>query len=521
MEETVAEETVTAPGAGPARGAGRAIAGGTAWQALAQVVPLIINLAFTPFFIVGLGHERYGIFLIVSNITMVLAQFDGGLGQASMRFFTLYAGSDDRVAATRLLTSVSAVFAAGTLILFGGFVVAAPTILGFFHVEAQYMAETVLLMRVLVVLVAFLMLRNLYNSLLFANGRFRITSIAIITSYVTYLAGMLATIHYDWGLRGVAATFVAQQVVGTLISVPAGVRYVDRRGVGWISRPVAKEFFDYAWRVQITGLIYVLTIQKDSLVAGRMISAQEAGPYSQGSNFAQNLRMLPLNAFGPLQATIGQSVGAHGAQDARPSTERIQRLWVKLVVGYGAVGLPATYFGVATWLRDSFGATAAPVATVLFLGAVFALLPAVLVVWCLSLGEPGLNLRYSLLSLVVNILLTVVCWGTFGIMGVVAATAASQLIAALWLSWAARRRLSTPVEWFGRSIPWGWAILAAGITLGLELLVHPWLPKGALGLLCCGLLAGPGFIGYLLAVFGPAQVRAGLRRLPVIGRLAG
>ena len=118
-------------------------------------------------------------------------------------------------------------------------------------------------MRVLVVLVAFLTLRNLYNSLLFANGRFRITSIAIITSYVTYLAGMLATIHYDWGLRGVAATFVAQQVVGTLISVPAGVRYVDRRGVGWISRPVAKEFFDYAWRVQITGLIYVQMCIRD------------------------------------------------------------------------------------------------------------------------------------------------------------------------------------------------------------------------------------------------------------------
>lgn len=503
---------------GPARNVGRVLVGGTAWQALAQLVPLVINLVFTPYFIVGLGAERYSIFLLVSTFTMLLAQFDGGLGQASMRFFTLYAGAADRVSATRLLMTVSAIFAAGALVVFGALFAVAPAILRFFRVAPAFFDETTVLLRVLVVVIAVILTRNLYNSLLLAQGRFRVMASAIITGYVVYVAGLLATIHYGWGLYGVAATFVAQQVVGGAITVPAACRYIDRRGLGWMSRPVAREFFAYAWRVQVTGLIGMLTSQKDQLVAGRMLGAQLSGPYGQGANFAANLRMLPQNAFGPLQATIGQRVGAVGPEAARGTVERIQRAWVRGLAGYLAVGLPATYFGVATWLRGSFGPTSAPVATVFFAGAMTAMLAAVLTMWCLTLGQPGLSLRSSLISFVVNVSLSIVGWFAWGMLGVVSATAIAQFVAVGWLSWAAPRRLPVAIEWFGRSIPWGWAALAALMTLALELVGHGYLPRGAIGLLGCALLAVPGFATYVLAVFGWARVRSALRRVPGAGR---
>lgn len=499
--------------AGPSRSVGRVLAGGTAWQTLAQLVPLVINLVFTPYFIVGLGAERYSIFLLVSTFTMLLAQFDGGLGQASLRFFTLYAGAGDRGSATRLLMTVSAIFAAGALVVFGALFAAAPAILRFFGVAPAFFEETTVLLRVLVIVIAVILTRNLYNSLLLAHGRFRVMATAIISGHVVYVAGLLATIQHGWGLRGVAATFVAQQVVGGTISVPAAIRHVDRHGLRWMSRPVAREFFGYAWRVQITGLIGMLTGQKDQLVAGRMLGAQLSGPYGQGANFAANLRMLPQNAFGPLQASIGQRVGACGAEAARGTVERIQRVWVRGLVGYAAVGLPATYFGVATWLRDSFGPTSAPVATVFFAGAMTSMLASVLTMWCLTLGQPGLSLRSSLINLSVNLALSTVGWFAWGMMGVVSATAIAQIVAVLWLSWAAPRRLPVVIQWFGRSIPWGWGVLAALITLALELAVHTHLPRGAVGLLGCGLLALPGFLTYVVAVFGWTRVWAATRRI--------
>lgn len=514
VEESVAEETLAAPGTQHAKSLGRSLAGGTAWQTLAQVVPLVINLGFTPYFIVGLGTDRYSIFLLVNNVILLLSQFDGGLGQSAMRFFTLYAGRGDRVSATRLLVSVSLILTAVTVVVFGGVFLGARSLLDFFRVEPGYVPESLLLVRVLVVLLAFMMVRNLYNSLLFAHHRFRITSIAIVSGYLVYLCGMLATIRYGWGLTGVAATFVAQQILGTLITVPAGLGYIDRKGLRWMRRDEARSLFGYAWRVQITGLITMATSQKDQLVAGRMLTAQASGPYGQGANFAQNLRMLPLNAFGPLQAAIGQAVGSRGAAGARSTAERVQRVWVRGLAGYGAVGIPATYAGVGTWLRDSFGHTAAVVATLLFAASLAVLWPAVLTLWCLSLGEAGLNLRASVVGLIANVLLSVAGWFAFGMTGVVAATVLAQFTAALWLSWEASRKLDTPLEWWGRAVPWGWALLAAAVTAALEFLVAGHLPRGALGLLGCGLLAAPGFVAYLLLVFGRDGLRQVTSRLP-------
>ena len=40
---------------------------GTTWQALGQFLPLIINLALTPYIIEGLGAKIYGIFLLINN----------------------------------------------------------------------------------------------------------------------------------------------------------------------------------------------------------------------------------------------------------------------------------------------------------------------------------------------------------------------------------------------------------------------------------------------------------------------
>jgi hypothetical protein len=48
---------------------------------------------------------------------MLMAVFDGGIGQSSMRYFTLYAGSQDKRATTRLLGTLVALMAGITLVV--------------------------------------------------------------------------------------------------------------------------------------------------------------------------------------------------------------------------------------------------------------------------------------------------------------------------------------------------------------------------------------------------------------------
>lgn len=499
-----------APPRPAATGAG-ALLRGTSWQTLAQVVPLIANLVVTPYVIHGLGSARFGVFLLVASFANLLGQFDGGVGASALRFCTLYAGRDDRVATTRLLSTVSAAIVGLSALVTVLTVVFTTQILGFFKVAPEYADEAAVLLRVLTALIGIILWRNLYHAVLAARHQFRAISIAYLAGAVVYSGGLVMAAAFGWDLTAIALVMVLQQLVASLITIPSGLRYLDRRGVRWAPRQERREFFSYAWKVQLSGIVMIAVSQKDQLVAGRVVSAQESGPFSQGYGLAYQLRSLPANAMKPIQAVTGAEVGAYGAAAAASRIEEIQRVWVIAVTGWCAVGVPAGYVAVRAWLPDSFALTGTVVA-ILFAGHFFTLLTLVATIWALTLGCPGMDLRAATAGFVVNLALSVLLGLAFGMIGVVAATAAGQFAAMLYFSWDARRRLPTRIRWFMRDVPWPAGALAAGVATACELVAAPHLPRGVLGLLAAGLVALPALGIYVMtSLRGPDLQRA--RRL--------
>jgi O-antigen/teichoic acid export membrane protein len=482
-------------------GIGRVLARGTSWQTGPQVVAWVVNIAMTPYVISGLGAGRYSIFLLINTMTMLLGSFHGGLGQSAMRYYTLYAGRDDRASTTRLLLTVGIVLGAVFSVVFAALLLAAPHVISLFRVDAQYRPESLFLLRTLTIIVFVLFIRNLFNSILYAHQRFRITAIASLASYAAYTAGLILTVERGWGLWGVAYTFIAQQIIASFVTLPATVRHLDRHAIGWMKRGDLIEFLTYAWKVQIASFITLFTAQKDQLVAAYLLSAQMSGPYGQGASFAEQLRLLPYNAISPMQALIGSTVGRDGPDAAIATATRVQRLWVRGITGWFAVGIPACYFGLRAWLPVSFEISGA-VGAVLLAGFFFNLAASVLLLWALTLGHPELDVRSGVVGLVINVLLSLILAPTMGVIGVVFATAISQTAAVFFLTWDAHRTLQRVPPSFARDIPWLPAIGACVVTGLVELGMHDILPKGALGLISCGLLALPGLLLYVQLVFG-------------------
>lgn len=491
------------------RGMGRTLALGTMWQVISQFAPLAIGLLMTPFIIDGLGRPRYSIYLLINGLTLVFGQFDGGIGQSALRFFTVNAAAGDRHTNTRLLTTLTVLSTGLMVLIFGTLTLNAGAVLDFFKVQPPYRPEATFLLVVMMVGTGAIVVRNLFNSVLFAHHRFVTTAIATVAGQVVYAGGLLWTVWGDHGLYGIAYTFMVQQAVGTVITLPVSFQYLDRHGVGFLSKAEIKEFFGYAWKVQFAGLVAMLMQQKDQLAAGRILGGQASGPYSQGTTFSTQLRMMPLNALGPMQAMIGHLVGESGMEAAKARVEEIQRFWVRAVTGWYAVGIPAAYVGVRRWLPDSFSMTGT-VAALLLLGYLFASWSVVLMLWSLILGHSELDARYGSVALVANIVLSAVAWFPFGIMGVVTCTAISWFIAVVWFKWDADRTLPLTLRSFWGDIPLLAATAGYGLTFTLELFAEPFLPRHVVGLFSAGLVALPGLALYAFLAFSPAQLRQGV-----------
>jgi O-antigen/teichoic acid export membrane protein len=323
--------------------------------------------------------------------------------------------------------------------------------------------------------------------------------------YVIYTAGILLTLQHDWGLYGIAVTMVVQQVMATMLIVPAAFRHLERRWSGFMSRAELKEFWRYALHTQWSDLMLLVTLQTDAIVVGAFLPVRQVAYYGAGANFALQMYNVPVNALVPMQSVLGQAVGSEGPEAATADFERLQRLWVIGATGWGVVATSAAWFGITAWLGPEFSVSGV-VAVVMLLAYQMTLWASVLGVWTQVLGRPELNARSASAGAAANVVLTLALVVPFGILGTVVATAISQVLAALLLLRVARRRLAGHTRSFLTEVPVIPAAVAAVVVVGLEILVRPVVPEGALGLILTGLAAAPGLVVYGAMAFGPRTV---------------
>lgn len=505
--------------AGSRRGIVGLVVRGGSWQATAQLVPLLVNIVLTPIVIPGLGVDRYGLFLLVSVIGSILVVADGGIGGAAIRYLAIYAGSNDKASATRLVATMAVVVAGAGTVVFGTIFVLAREVVQAFRVPPYLIDEGAYLLRALVVIAGVAVVRGLFAAVLNAHQRFALTSINTNVGHAVYAAGVLLTVHYGWGLYGIAWTFGAQQVAATALIVPSALRLLDRQAVGLMPKGERRPFFRYALTVQWSNSMTLATMASDSLVVGAFLPVRQVAYYQTGANFALQIRNVPFNALAPIETILGRDVGARGAEGARGQFEWLQRLWVIGTAGWSAVAMGAAWFGVTAWLGPDFRISGV-VAVIVLLGYAFSLWSAVMNAWTQLLGKPEIGARGATVAVVVNLALTVALVVPLGIIGTVAATAVSQIVLALYLLRLARKKLPGVAERsFLRDVPIVACVVAVASVVGLEILARPVVPSGALGLLVSGLVAAPGLLVFTVAVLGPrASVQLARGRVSVAMR---
>lgn len=491
------------------KGSGQGILGATSYLTLAQLAPLVVNLVLTPFIILNLGRQAYGLWLVATAFIFFVGQVDGGIGRSVLRYFSRFAGAGgdlgrrDAGRYTRTLTLL--VFGLCTLFLLPLFFLAG-TIVDFFHAPPELRDGMLVFLRVSLVTIAVALWRNVLTAILNAHRFYALTSITHLASYAAYAISAFVTLRAGLGLYGMAIAAGLQALVATVVIVPAAMRLVTLRGVGGMTRAEIREFFSVAWKLQISGLLSSLSLQGATLIVGRA-APRQMPDFGPGATFAQQLRLLPMNAVRPIQSSLGATIGREGSDAGRASFVRLQRVWVILITGWVAVGAPASLYGVTTWLplESQF---AGQVSAVLLVSHLLALLPAVLSQWSMLEGHPEPQMWAAIVLTVLALTFASAVVGIWGAMGVTVGMLVAQLIAfVVQVTLAARRGIlpRNPVL----DIPWLPALVcSAGTFPTTRAIAHAlWGGplEGPVGLVLVGLGAAPFLAIYLVWTIGPKR----------------
>jgi O-antigen/teichoic acid export membrane protein len=479
------------------------MASGGGWNALTQLSPVAVNLVLTPFVIHRLGIDRWGLFALTVTITSFLSSFDGGLGSSTQRYFSIYAGKDDRISTTRLLVTLVIGIAGFTAAFVSLCWFLAPHLILLFNVPRSLDAEGAYLLRALIVLVGASFIHNLFQGLLYSRRRYALVNLTQTACNGVWAVGLFLAVDTGGNLRQVAWVFIAQQALAIAMLIPAGTRYLTSRDFHLLSRSELKAFLGFSSRVQMTSLSTVVNNQMDAFVIAAVLPIRIVAFYNTGSNFAFQLRTVLSNGLGPASNVLGNEMGAHGQDRMRLEFRRVLRLWVVIVCGWTAAGIGAAYFGIVAWLGPQFR-LGGQVAVLLTAGYAFTLFAGMYQLYASIQGRPGLLTRSALLTVAVNTVLTIPLVFV-GPLGVVAATAFSAMSGCLYLQRILHRHLDADMPTFAEFVPIVPVGLCIGVTVALEFLIRPYTGSGALGLLSCSLPAVVGLAAYGVAVLGPRR----------------
>jgi O-antigen/teichoic acid export membrane protein len=411
---------------------------GVGWNGVAQALPILAQLVITPYLIRVLGLDGFGVWSLFLVFLGTLTALDGGVGASLARFLAIDSAEGNKARSGRLLCGAGIVFIALGLAVTVLAVFLGPSLLALLHIPVALEAQATAAFRWLGVLVTLALGYSAVSALLQATQHFAALSMTSAASAVAFVAAALILLRPGVALSTMVWLWAIRYVTGIGFGLIAGRRELRLSRPFLPTRPEVAEFRRYAGRMQLSVMTSFLNGEVDAVVVAAIFPVRYVGLFAVAHQMASAARSLPLYAFPPFLSRLATAFASGGRAGAVAEFERLQRVWFPPVVVYGAVATVVAGFAVPVWLGDDFR-LAGLLAAILTLGyCIQVTLTGMRTCFVRSIGRPGLETRYAMLSTVINVVLTIPLALWLGVVGVVVATAVSLATSSVYFVWLCR-----------------------------------------------------------------------------------
>ena len=440
-----------------------------------------IGFLASPYFIHTLGRDAYGLSTLpqVFSLAGWGSILEAGIALGLVRGVAAAAARNNWTEVSRLTSTGFAVFAVVGVVACGALVAAAPWLVtGVFHVHGAHRSALIAGFRLLGVVLAVQF--PLLSVVALVEGLQRV-DVYLLTRFlgalITVGAG-LAVVAFGGGLYGYVLTLVVGPASGSVLLLGwwlthrhPHVRFSYRH----VSRDSGRILRGLTGGVFVTRIIEVVYSNTDRIVIGVSLAAAALTDYA----IAIKLYSVVYTVSILMQGAVVAAASHYAAAQDLP---RLRELFLRGCRYAATVSLPPAIVllvlsrpVVDAWVGSSYGGAVVPLRIVLahlfvssFLGVSSMLL--------IATGNVRLLVRYTGVSAVLNLAISIATVHVIGISGVMLGTAVgyaavsplvvAQLLRILGLRWRDLwRGLCVPVY------PW---VVAAGIAALLELeLAHP------------------------------------------------
>jgi O-antigen/teichoic acid export membrane protein len=382
---------------------GLKVARNTAFNAAGRLWVMAVNFLVTPYLVLKLGDERFGIWAFVTVLVGYFGIFDLGLGVALIKYVAeFHAAAQHKLLNAAINSAFTAMMLLAGLMVGTG-VVASGRLLHLFKIAPQNYSEARFAFVGALLLLLGQALLGVFQSVL--NGLQRMgwfNLIAIITS-IPSTAGVVLVLHRGYGLRALTINNAIVFVLSAFLTVV----FVNRACPQFrfnplqVDKTMLRRLLSFGGQMQITNIGALICWHGDKMMIAAFLNMALVTTYELGYRIAMAARTLPSFLLTALMPAVSE---ANIHQD--PSV--IQRLFDlgSRYLALGTIPMMVLFACEAplimmAWMKSS-RPEAVWAARMLLLGFLVNLLAGIGTTVARGLGRPDLEARLTLPYLALN-----------------------------------------------------------------------------------------------------------------------
>jgi O-antigen/teichoic acid export membrane protein len=446
------------------------IARNTLANAGVRVLQSASAFVYMPFLIASFGLANYGIYMLAGSLSVYLGLLDFGVNPTVVKRVAEHDAHGEREDLGRLVSNAAAYYlaigvaAAALLWLFSVYGI------GLFRLDGADAQLAALLFRVAAVVALVSWPLSLGGAVLNGLQRYHLTAAVnagVVIGVLAVTAAIIVTGNGPLMLLALTGLVTAAGGVLTCLLAARHLRAV-RVSLALINRPGLRAIFGFSWMVFVLQLAQVISDQQtDRFVLATFVGAAAVGLYEPAArlnSLVAQLAALPASALVPAASQLD----ARARPDAlRGLYLRATRYTIILVAPIAATLMVVARPLLLTWLGAEIAEVATPARVLLITWLVYANL-AIAFPILIGTGRVRFLMLFNLGTALLNLALSLLLVGPFGILGVIVGTvAADSLLFPLGMWYALRALDISPAYYLKRvAVP---AYLPLIVPVGLAL----------------------------------------------------
>ena len=450
-----------------------------------------------PFSLHTIGIEQYGVWLLITSFTGYLALLALGVPMASVRFITHDASARDYKAMNRTIATCAGIYiliGLATLLIGVALITVFDSV---YSIPASMCSAARMAYVIVVATTSISFLGQLPHGVLASHHNFVLRN-AVQT--IMILVRLLFTAVLLYWLKSFLAMAIAQffpVIIEALIMWAVVKRHYpevefDLRQADWTRM---RQIFTFSIYVLILNIGMQLSFQTDSLVIGKMLNIGEIPYYS----VANTIMVYAMQFVIGIAAVVMPMATRLHTMCASDELRKLLYKWSKITLSLSVLG--CLYLAVSgptliqIWVGEDFQRRSGPILQVLMLsGLVFLPVRGVALPILMGIGKPEKATFYFLGTGLLNLILSIVLVGPYGLLGVAVGTAIPNVVYGLVLLVISAKELDFRISDYLLRVT-ALPLLGAIPVVAALLWVHRWVGSLRwLGLALDGLAAGTVFL---------------------------